>query len=167
MNMHLSKLTLNEMTETRKQLNNLVAGIAGSNQIYDINQKLDALDSFFAQFEKRGGFDLDQVRIRGGWNTIEKNNKEKRDDSDSVLHARVIVARSGLKLLQQAIPALKKICDRCLEVAGKDAVRQACTPAKMEGTDLNGQPYAPLAPEFTLPEGYETLTQKLKSVIGG
>jgi hypothetical protein len=161
------KCTEQALREERSKLNNLTAGIAGGNQTFDINQTLENLEWLLAEFDARGGqFVNEEPQRRGGWNINEKNAAEKKEHGDEVVFARVIIARNGLRLLQQAIPALKKISDRCLELAGKDAVRLACTPTKMEGTDWQGKPYAQPAPEFTLPEGYETVASKIKSAIG-
>jgi hypothetical protein len=160
------KLTEEELRTQRGKLNNLITGIAGVNQIHDINQALQGLEWLFAEFDKRGQFVQGEPQRRGGWNIAEKNAAEKKDQSDEIVYARVIVAKAGLRLLQQAIPTLKQISERCLEIAGKDAVRLACTPTRMEGTDWQGNPYPQPAPEFTLPEGYDTLGSKIKSAIG-
>ncbi|MGH9634962.1 MAG: hypothetical protein ACRD72_09025 [Candidatus Angelobacter sp.] len=161
------KLTAQEMVEARQKVNNLIAQIGNSNELFAINQALDNLDLLFAAFEKSGQFvDEEQPHRRGGWNTDKKNAAEKKDHSDEVFGARTIIARAGLRLLQQAIPALKQISDRCLEIAGKEAVRAACKPDEILGTDLNGKPYAPRPSEFTLPEGYETVGSKVKAAIG-
>jgi hypothetical protein len=161
------KCTEEALRAERSKLNNLTGNIANGNKTFDINQTLENLDWLLAEFDKRGQFvNEDQGRTRGGLNIDQKIAAEKRDQSDEVIFARVIVARNGLSLLQQAIPALKKISDRCLEIAGKDAVRLACTASRMEGTDYQGKPYAPSAPEFTLPEGYETWGSKIKTAIG-
>lgn len=161
------KLTEEALREARGKLNNLTSCIAGGNQTFDIDQSLEALDWLFSEFEKRGQFvNEDQPQRRGGVNIEAKNAADKKEQTGEVMFARVVVAKAGLRLLQQAIPALKQISDRCLEIAGKDAVRLACTGSKMEGTGLDGKPYAQPAPEFTLPEGYETLGPKIKSAIG-
>jgi hypothetical protein len=144
----------------------MTASIAGGNQTFDINQQLENLDWLFAEFENRGEFVNEDQGRRGGVNIEAKIAAEKKEQTGEVMFARVVVAKVGLRLLQQAIPALKQISDRCLEIAGKDAVRLACTPIRMEGTDLSGKPYAQPAPEFTLPEGYETLGSKIKAAIG-
>jgi hypothetical protein len=161
------KCTQQALRDERSKLNNLTTGIAGGNQTFDINQTLENLDWILSEFDARGQFvNEEQPQRRGGVNIEKKNAAEKKEQSDEVVYARVIIARNGLRLLQQAIPALKKISDRCLEIAGKDAVRSACTPSKMEGTDWQGKPYAQPAPEFTSPEGYETVASKIKSAIG-
>jgi hypothetical protein len=160
------KPTLTNMRETRIQLNNLLLNSGNSNQVFDINQKLDILENFFAEFDKSGKFADEEVRVRGGINVQQKNDAEKKEQSDEVFYARVVLARAGLTVQQKTVPTLKQIADRCLEIAGTAAVRQACTPSRMEGTDWQGKPYAQSAPEFTLPEGYETLGSKIKSAIG-
>src|SRR5690349_16460392 len=113
------KCTEETLRETRSKLNNLTAGIAGGNQTFDINQQLDNLEWLFAEFEKLGKFVNEEPQRRGGWNIDEKNAAAKKDQSDEVFYARVVVAKNGLRLLQQAIPALKQLSDRCLEIAGK------------------------------------------------
>ncbi len=154
----MKKFTKDEMDDARIKLNNLIAGVAGSNTVFDINQKLDILEDEFAKFDERGEFDKEE-RVSGGWNAASKNESEKKDQRDEVFYAHLVVARAGLRLLQQAIPAIKQIAGRCLEIAGKDAIREMCKPGTVNGNLL--------AAEFTLPEGYETLTQKIRSAIGG
>jgi hypothetical protein len=161
------KCTEQALREERSKLNNLTSNIANGNQAFDIEQTLEKLDWILSEFDASGQFvNEEQGRIRGGVNIEKKNAAEKKEQAAEVIFARVIIARNGLRLLQQAIPALKKISDRCLELAGKDAVRLACTAPKMEGTDWQGNPYAQPAPEFTLPEGYETVASKIKTAIG-
>jgi hypothetical protein len=161
------KLTEEALRDARTKLNNETSGIAEGNQLFGINQQIDALEWLFDAFNKSGEFvDEEQTGRRGGWNVAEKNAQEKKAQADDVFYARVVVARAGLRLLHKAIPALQEISTRCLEVAGKAAILQACTPDRMEGTDLNGQPYRQPTPEFTLPEGYGTITAKIKSAIG-
>lgn len=154
----MKKFTKDKMDDARIKLNNLLTGVAGSNTVFDINQQMDILEAEFTKFDERGEFD-DQERVSGGWNTERKNEAEKKDQRDEVFYVHVVVARAGLRLLQQAIPAIKEIADRCLELAGKDAIRQACTAPTVNGKVQTA--------EFVLPAGYETLTQKIKSAIGG
>jgi hypothetical protein len=153
------KLKKDEMREARVKLNNKISGIAETNQIHDINQQLDALEWFFTEIEKHGQFEPEKEQTRGGWNVQGKTSAEKKDDMDEAFYARVVTARCGLSILQKYIPALKNIADRCLELAGKDAVRRVCEPGSVNS---NIHPS-----EFTLPEGYGTLAQKIKSAIGG
>jgi hypothetical protein len=165
----MMKLTVDDMIEARNRANNALTRITDTNTIHEITEQLKSLESVFAEFEKRGRFDADddQRRVRGGWNVDQKNEDERKDHSDKVFTARVIIARAGLRLLQKAIPSLTQICEQCLEIAGKDAVRAACAPIPREGTDFFGKPCGPMPSEFTLPTGYETLAAKLKTVITG
>src|SRR4051812_2520974 len=121
------KCTEGQLRETRSKLSSLVAGIAGSNQTFDIIQQLDALEWLFAEFDKCGQFvKEEQPQRRGGWNADSGKKAEEEKDAQELLFARVKIAVAGLSLLQQAIPTIKQISDRCLEVAGPDAVRRAC-----------------------------------------
>ena len=165
----MQKITLYDLIEARNRVNNAIGSIANQNTIHEASEQLGNLESILAEFEKRGEFDTvdDQRQLRGGWNIEKKNSEEKKDDSYSVIQARVIVARTGLRLLQKALPAIEQIAAQCLEVAGRDAVRTACAPTPREGTDSFGKPFGSMPSEFTLPAGYETLAAKLKTAIGG
>jgi hypothetical protein len=158
----------NEMMDVRNKINNTLNSIGESNQMHDLNQQLENIEWFFGQFEQHGQFEPERVPFRGGWNVEEKNNAQKKDESDDIAQSRLVIARAALRLLQQRIPQIQAVCERCLELAGKDAVRMVCTPVQREGTDWQGKPYPPTAPELTLPKGYEpTLASKIKSAVVG
>jgi hypothetical protein len=152
--------------DVRNKINNMLSSIAEPNKIHEINQQLENMEWFLNQFEKHGQFDPERVQVRGGWNIQEKNKTERQDDLDDITQARLVIARAALRLLQQGIPKLQAVCEQCLELAGKDAVRTVCTPVPKEGTDWQGNPYPLQAAELALPKGYETLGSKIKAAIG-
>jgi hypothetical protein len=80
-------------------------------------------------------------------------------DADSIAYARRLVAEAGLELLQNRIPALTKVVNRILNVAGKAAVRGVCEPHYVNGK--------PISSSYTLPPEYETVVAKVRARLKG
>jgi hypothetical protein len=165
MQQSMNVITLADLQEQRNRLSTVIAALTDSNRIQDFKQAIGRLEAAFDYFEKHGQFDSGERKVTV-YRSAKAPDPEKEDHSDDVTHARMIIARSGLRLLQQSIPAIREMANKCLELAGKDVVRTVCAPTLREGTDLQGQPYKPMPSEFTLPDGYEPVTQKIKTLIG-
>ena len=86
-------------------------------------------------------------------------------ESDSIVKYKL--ACQGLDLLQHSIPAITQLGERCLQIAGVSAVREACKPIVREGTGHDGKPLPPIKSRYFLPEGYDTLAAKAKALVGG
>jgi hypothetical protein len=166
MNQSIKNITLADLQEQRNLLSKAANTLTDSNRIHDFNQAIGQLQAAFDYFEKNGKFDSGERKTEV-YRSAAAAADEKQDHGDDVKHARMIIARSGLRLLQQSIPAIREMADKCLELAGKDAVRTVCAPTLREGTDFQGQPYKPMPSEFTLPDGYEPLSLgKIASTVG-
>lgn len=167
-------ITLSDLQEQRNRLKAATAALASQHYIGELDQAIMKLQDAFAYFEKHGQLDSGEQRVEVYRSA--RAVEEKQEHGDDVKHARMIIALSGLRLLQQSIPRVKEMADRCLELAGKDAVRVACAPIQREGGK-------PLPSEFTLPEGYEPVSlssvartvgaaagiavaQKIKTLVG-
>ena len=159
--------TQNTLRDAKNQFNSLVNTISGTNGKHEITQSLENLESILRELRDRGVFerpDDTRKKIYGSNDGLEEEYREQ--DALEAAAARQMIAQAGLRILQKTIPFLAEIGDRCLEVAGKDAVRLVCSPTQREGTDSYGEPYKPMASEFTLPPGYApSLIDKAKSAI--
>lgn len=159
--------TQETLRDAKAQFNTLANRISGTNERHEITQCLENLESTLNELAERGMFerpDDQRTKIYGSNDGREEEYREQ--DALEAAAARQMIARAGLRILQKTIPFLNEIGNRCLEVAGKDAVRTACTPTPREGTDFNGYPYKPTPSEFTLPPGYApSLIDKAKSAI--
>lgn len=160
----LRTITLADLQEQRNRLNTAVAPLTDTNRVHEFNEAMRKLEEAFDYFEKNGEFDSGERRVEVYRSA--KIQETKQDHSDDVKHAKMIIARAGLRLQQKSIPAIKAMADRCLELAGADAVRAVCAPTQRDGTDIQGKLYKPTPSEFTLPAGYEPVGQKIKTLIG-
>lgn len=164
------KVNIDNLIEQRDRLRRAECTITDSNRVFELEESIRNLRIIFEDFEQRGHFQSEDTRVRGGYrvaNTPDEVEEKKQSDAGDVLHARLLVARSGLRILQKAIPQLYSIGKQCLEIAGKDAVRSACAPTERPGTNHEGKPFPPEPAEFTLPPGYGSLASKIKSAIAG
>lgn len=161
----MSDITLADLQEQRNRLNAASSALADTNQINALNDAIGRLEAAFNYFEKHGQFHSGERKV-----TVYRSSKvaeEKENHGEDVDLARVIIARSGLLLLQKSIPAIREMAEKCLKLAGKDAVRTVCAPTLRGGTDYEGKPYKPMPSEFTLPDGYEPLSiGKIAKTVG-
>lgn len=73
--------------------------------------------------------------------------------ADELASVRYRLAAAALELDQVALPRIRELVARALAVAGKEAVRVACSPIELRDTHRDGRPMAPRV-QYSLPRGY-------------
>ena len=161
------QFTIETLDSQKKAFTSAIVRFDIQNASQDADAALEELHSVLNELETRGMFERPQESTKIYRPNDDTHEREYRDnDALESRAARLMIARHGLKILQRTIPFLTEFGNRCLEVAGKEAVRDVCAPTPREGTDFHGQPYKPLPSGFVLPPGYESsIFDKAKSAL--
>jgi hypothetical protein len=162
-----NQFTPEALVDRKKAFNNAAGKFDLQNTSQEFTNALEELESLLTELQTRGMFERpSETRTKIYGNNDRDEQEYRAEDALEAQTARLMIARHGLKILQRTIPFLTEIGNRCLEVAGKEAVRSACAPTPREGTDYHGNPLKPIPGEFTLPPGYEpSLVSKVKDAL--
>jgi hypothetical protein len=151
------------MVEQKQRFSAATTKINDLNNLNDIDAALQELEAILNAFDKSGEFNVDGAPNVYRYGSQNKSDDDRAAQHESVAAVRLLIARNSLRLLQKTIPRLTAICDRSLELAGKDAIKAVCAPQQRQGTDWSGKQFEPTRSEFILPKKYQSITDTVIS----